>query len=153
MFLFIASCLLVLLALYGYINTPSSHRAFFFRTLSKRDRQAYLQLVRACGNNSKLADKMIAHEKLTTEHLSDYHATMAALGRVQNYRRHGRSGPASTVAVQRSRSGFDELVKVCRGDVNQAFRLVSFERQKNAGISHEQAVSMAIERLAREKAR
>lgn len=63
-----------------------STRERWFMSMRSRDRQAYDRLVMACGNNSALADKMIAHEMLLDERQTRYHATMHALGRIKNYR-------------------------------------------------------------------
>lgn len=82
--------LLFIAVVLSIFSLPQTHREKWFRTMSKRDRLAHNRLVAACGNNPELANKMIAHEQLMNERLSRYHATMAALNRIQNYRRHDR---------------------------------------------------------------
>lgn len=61
----------------------------WFMWMRARDRKANEMLVRACGNNRALTDKMIAHEMLLDERQKRCHATMSVLGHVQNYRRLG----------------------------------------------------------------
>lgn len=72
---------------------PAAKHGYFFTTLGEwmraRDRKANEMLMRACGNNRALADKMITHEMLLDERQTRCHATMSVLGRVQNHRRHG----------------------------------------------------------------
>lgn len=85
---FILGFFLVLGLVVEYVKTPRTQRENWFRAKDKRDQLVYRQLVLACGNNRELANKMIAHEQLMNERLSRHHATVAALNRIQNYRRH-----------------------------------------------------------------
>lgn len=56
---------------------------------SKRAKKAFYQLVQSCGSNVGLAEEVIQHEQLSDASLCRYRATLAALDRIQNYRRRG----------------------------------------------------------------
>ncbi len=49
------------------------------------------------------------------------------------------------------RGAFRRLVKLCGGDEAAARRLVRFERDKDAGLDENQAVSRALKRLQRDR--
>ncbi len=57
----------------------------------------------------------------------------------------GRSEILPERGVPRSASrSYAELVRICRGDREQADRLVGFELSRSPGISHREAVARAL---------
>ncbi|MEC5207552.1 dephospho-CoA kinase [Vogesella perlucida] len=79
--------LLLVLVIWGALKP--SHREYWFKRLASRDRVAFQRLVRACGNNEELAEKMVKHEMLLDERATRQQAVMRAIGTIENYRQRG----------------------------------------------------------------
>lgn len=83
-------CLVLLVIIIAtWSATKPSHREFWFKRLASRDRVAFMRLVRACGNNEELAEKMVKHEMLLDERATRQQAVMRAIGTIENYRQRG----------------------------------------------------------------
>lgn len=60
------------------------------RRCSAPDPDAFAKLVTACGHNPALAEELIEHECRSNGRSCRYHAILAAIGRIRDYRRYGR---------------------------------------------------------------
>lgn len=54
------------------------------------DGDLFALLVQACGNNRKLAEALVAYERMEHDRPSRRHAITAALSRIQTYQRYNR---------------------------------------------------------------
>ncbi|WP_157725153.1 hypothetical protein [Vogesella sp. LIG4] len=68
-------------------DVPASHHA---RRCAVPDHDAFARLVAACGHNPALAEELIEHECRSNGRSCRYHAILAAIGRIRDYRRYGR---------------------------------------------------------------